>query len=218
MLAGYKHQSNRYFSLTILLENKEFGASGERIAINLLRHSLQCSTSEPKPDLGIDIILEFKSPGPKENLLHLGVQVKTGFSYCKDLGNRFKIKRINRNIITNWHKSKLPILLVWVHPDEENSAYWHLFDSANPSSQIVIPKSRKISPSTKFDIARKLSSWDQKSLNKSAKLFAPPLSSGIRQAAKTLYKSLKETKKGKWKMGSSLWKMGSSLRLTLAQN
>lgn len=84
--------------------------------------------------------------------------------------------------------------MVWVHPDEENGAYWHLFDSANPSRQIVIPKSRKITPATKFDIARKLLSWDQQSLKKPAKLFAPPLSSGIRQAAKILYKSLKETR------------------------
>jgi hypothetical protein len=176
-------------------DNQALGKGGEAIAEGLLKKALHCSATEPKPDVGTDFIVEFQSPYCPNALLHLGVQVKTGFSFCKDLGNRFKFHRITKSTISDWHKTPLPILFVWVHPEKENSAYWHFCDPKQPTQQIVIPKSRKITPCTKYDIARKLISWKLGRQVQSGALFAPPLKTGIRDAAKIYYKSLKNRAK-----------------------
>ena len=172
-----------------ITDNENLGRSGERIARHLLQQALDSNVPPVTPDKGLDALLEFTSPGPGKHRLHLGVQIKTGFSFVEEQDKHWQIK-VDRRDFLRWKASLIPVMFVWVHPTLENSAYWHLITSHTSRDYFFIPKGRLITPSTRFDLAMKLERWEEPEGRQPCELLTPPLCSGLRPLAKELYRHI----------------------------
>lgn len=171
-------------------DNEELGARGERIGCNLLQQALNCNVQPWHPDRGLDAPVQFISTAPENALLHFNVQIKTGFSFVEDRGHQWRVKNLDRCGFEQWRNSQLPVVLVWVHPDNNNEAYWHLVSQETSKDHFFISKARRITPVTRFDLTMKLARYKGNECREPFGLLIPPLSTGIRTLAKNTYRNL----------------------------
>jgi hypothetical protein len=183
------HVNEGHRGVTSIGENEDRGKRGERIARHLLQQALDSNVPPVTPDRGLDALIEFPSPGPGKRRLHLGVQIKTGFSFVEEQEKQWRIK-IERRELARWKASVIPVMFVWVHPDLENAAYWHLITNQTCRDHFFISKRRRITPSTRYDLAMKLEKWEEPEEKQPCELLMPPLRSGVRPVAKELYRHL----------------------------
>lgn len=171
---------------------RRVGKAGEDAALYYLGRALGGHISTPVPDRGLDGIVEFPSGTPDSDPLHIGVQVKTGFSYVKKISTGWEFDRLDRNRLRQWQRSRLPVILVWVNPERDGQIYWTIVPRKLKRNRLFIRESHRVTPVTKFDLSLDLAPFDSPKLRPAVELLAPPLSAGIRDVAKATYKKNNE--------------------------
>lgn len=171
-------------------DGEKLGSKGENIACFLLEQALDCCVIPWKPDKGLDAPVQFVSTAPGNALLHFNVQIKTGSSFIEDCGHQWRVKRLDRRYVEQWRHAQTPVVFIWVHPRDENCAYWHLVTQETSPKHFFISKARRISPATRFELTMKLVKWEREERREPFGLLIPPLCAGIRDIAKQQYRRL----------------------------
>jgi len=176
-----------------VVDNQELGEKGEKIACNVLQQALSAHVLPPRRDVGLDGFVEFISAAPGRARLHFAIQIKTGFSYANDDGKRWRVRNLDREHFDRWRHSDIPVVFLWVNPDEKDRVYWHPISLDTDRDHFYISKNRFITPAARFDLAMRLEPWQTRSDASESdlyELYVPPLSSGMRSAAKEYYRGL----------------------------
>lgn len=83
------------------------GESGEKEVHTRLERALggHGTRMMGRADDGIDLLMQFRSPGPTGVPLHFGVQVKTGYSHVKRNGSRLRSVGLDPRRLREWRRA-----------------------------------------------------------------------------------------------------------------
>lgn len=142
-------------------------------------------------DKGVDFSFKFISP--IKNIYFsepIEVQVKTGPSYVRKIGNKWKLENVKKDELHKFQNTSSLAILVWVDPDT-SEAYWTHIKKNSHVGHIYISKRATLSPITRYDLMIKHFRKGNKlnSLTGDHKRLIPPLNKGLREYAKDYYKS-----------------------------
>jgi hypothetical protein len=172
--------------------DRQLGDSGEKEAKFHLERALLGTAAQFSgfSDQGVDLLVQFPSPSPTSDPLYFGVQVKTGDSFAVQLKGRWKIQNLHADRFSQWQRSPVPMLFVWVRPTTPTECYYGFIRPQTARLQFTLSKRAIISPTLRYDIALEMFASQKANESKPCSLLRPPLTSGIRPHAKDFYRTL----------------------------
>jgi len=139
-------------------------------------------------DKGLDLLMQFESPAPDPQPLHVAVQVKTGESFARPDGARWRVQNLDPSRFRQWTRSKVPVLFVWVRPTSPAECYWALIKRDSSREHFTIGKRAYVTPVLRNDLWLELAR-EGDAVSVPAELLRPPLSVGLRLHAKDYYRN-----------------------------